>query len=147
MSEDMRSHLLGQDMQMRLADGDSTDYAFRTEQAVEYVAVANEENGILGYLWACDVDSAAGWESRRAVGAIAMNSSRYWYGKLREAKTRGLVPSEALSELSADTEGGWSGHVVPGSRAVVASVAELRELAQEGWTAPDEPRNPRGRRP
>ncbi|MEV0531086.1 hypothetical protein [Kitasatospora sp. NPDC050463] len=145
MSEDGGSHLLGEDMQMRLVEGGPVDYTFRTDKPVEYVAVANEANGILGYLWACDADDAAGWEGRLAAGAIAMNGSRYWYGRLREAKTRGLQPSLALAELSTDTEGGWSGHLVPGSRAIAASVSELREKARDGWEPPSPAPAPRGR--
>lgn len=130
---------------MRLVEGGPVDFVFQTDKPVEYVAVANQGDGILGYLWACDADDAAGWEGRLAAGAIAMNGSRYWYGKLREAKARGLLPSQALAELSADTEGGWSGQVVSGSRAKAASVVELRVKAREGWEPPAQPEMPRGR--
>ncbi|MEU6237312.1 hypothetical protein [Kitasatospora sp. NPDC047058] len=133
------------DMQMRLVEGGPVDYTFRTEKPVEYVAVANASDGILGYLFACDADDAAGWVDRPAAGAVAMNSGTYWYGKLRDAKGRGLLPSQALAELSADTGGGWSGQVVPGSRARAESLAGLREKAREGWEPPAQPEPPRGR--
>ncbi|WP_395293969.1 hypothetical protein ACF9IK_10525 [Kitasatospora hibisci] len=130
---------------MRLVEGGPVRYAFRTEKPVEYVAVASDSTGILGYLWACDADDAAGWVDRPAAGAVAMNSGSYWYGKLREAKARGLLPSLALAELSADTEGGWSGQVLPGSRTRAGSIAELQEKAREGWEPPAEPEEPRRR--
>ncbi|MFI9160735.1 hypothetical protein [Kitasatospora aureofaciens] len=146
MSENEESRLLRDDMQLRLMAGGPASYAYRTDKPVEYVAIASEDVGVIGYVWACDADDAAGWEGRPSAGAIAMNGSKYWFGKLREAKADGLLPSLALDALSADSEGGWSGRVVPGSRTRAASVEELRNKAHEGWEPPIQPESPRGRR-
>ncbi|MFH8379389.1 hypothetical protein ACH4E7_00355 [Kitasatospora sp. NPDC018058] len=145
MSENEESRLRD-DMQLRLVEGGPASYVYRTGKPVEYVAIASESVGILGYVWACDADDAAGWEARLSLGPIAMNGGAYWFARLRETKARGLLPSQALDVLSADTEGGWSGRVVPGSRATATSVEALREKAREGWEPPAQPEPPRGRR-
>ncbi|MFI6449501.1 hypothetical protein [Kitasatospora sp. NPDC050543] len=59
------SERLSEDMQFRVAEGGPVNYTYRTDRAVEYVAVANDD-GLLGYLWACDADDAAGWQVRPA---------------------------------------------------------------------------------
>ncbi|MGW4898385.1 hypothetical protein ACWEQL_40020 [Kitasatospora sp. NPDC004240] len=143
MSEPQQSRLLADDMQLRRVEGGPVSYNPRTTHAVEYVAIANTTDGVIGYLWACDADDAAGWEGRRAVGPISMNGGKYWVMKLREAKARGIPPSAALAEFASDTGGGWSGQVVPGSRAQAASVAELQAVAHEGWEPPAPPANTR----
>ncbi|MFD0279245.1 hypothetical protein ACFVHB_35860 [Kitasatospora sp. NPDC127111] len=147
MSGGWDSPRLSEDMQMRLVDGGPVDYTFRTERPVEYVAVANDDGTVLGYLWGCDADDAAGWKVRRAAGSAASNVGGYWYMKLRDAKSRGLLPSQALAELSAEPMAGRVGKIVPGSRTKADSLEKLQELALQGWNPPaaeeEQPRNGR----
>ncbi|MFI6849768.1 hypothetical protein ACIBJD_35085 [Kitasatospora sp. NPDC050467] len=144
MNSSWNTPRLREDMELKLVGGGPVDYAYQTDKPVEYVAVANESSGLLGYLWACDADDAAGWEDRPAVAIEASNSAAYWLRKLREAKARALPPSEALAELAENPSGGRVGGIVPGSRARAKSVPELREKAREGWEPPAQSA-PRGR--
>ncbi|MGW3041573.1 hypothetical protein ACWC9T_16385 [Kitasatospora sp. NPDC001159] len=137
---------LAEDMQLRVLEGGPVDYSYSTDKPVEYAAVANDEGDVLGYLWACDADDAAGWVERRAVGPAAAQAAGYWLMKMRSAKSRALLPTQALAELSADTDGGRAGHVVSASRAMATSVQELYEKAREGWEPPARSEPPRGRR-
>jgi hypothetical protein len=104
-------------------------YAFTTERELVYVTIT-QGGRELGYLWAADADGAAGWESRPERGGEAFNAGVVWISRLREAKVRGLVPSQALVELADEPETCGEGRVVPGTLANVGSLAELRELAE-----------------
>ncbi|WP_159394298.1 hypothetical protein [Streptomyces sp. NRRL S-495] len=127
---------LREDMQLKLVEGGPVDYAYRTDKPVEFVTVANEASGVLGYIWASDEDDAAGWVERPAVLVEASNSGSYWLRKLREAKARSLTPSQALAELAEDRPGGRIGAIVPGSRSRADTVIALEEKAREGWQPP-----------
>ncbi|WP_326782836.1 hypothetical protein [Streptomyces sp. NBC_00151] len=104
------------------------NYAFTTEGELVYVTVV-QGGGELGYLWAADADSAAGWEGRPERGDDAFNAGVAWIARLREAKARGLVPARALVELADEPETGDEGRIVPGPLAHAVSLAELRERA------------------
>ncbi|WP_051969990.1 hypothetical protein [Kitasatospora azatica] len=149
MSESERwNPSLHEDLQLRLREGGPVDYTYRTDKPVQYVAVANDSIGILGYLWACDADDAAGWVARPAAGHEGVNSAIIWFHDLREAKARGLEPSRALAEFAALPKGTYVDWVVPGSWASADSVAALEELASEGYTPPPpRPRPVRRREP
>ncbi|MFJ1752749.1 type VII secretion system-associated protein [Kitasatospora sp. NPDC088134] len=137
---------LSQDMQMSVAEGGPPHYAYRTDKPVEYVAVANARSGLIGYLWVCDEDDAAGWERRPVAGDDAYNGSGFWVLRFRETKARGLAPSQALAELATLDGGVQNGRIVPGSHARAESVAQLREIATRGWQPPERPAAPeRGR--
>ncbi|MFF7458223.1 hypothetical protein [Kitasatospora sp. NPDC008115] len=145
MDRDRENPRLREDMQFEVIDG-PVDYAYRTDKPVEYMTIANETSGVLGYLWASDADDAAGWVGRPAVAVEASNSAGYWLIRMRAAKARDLPPSQALAELSDDRPGGQIGFVVPGSRSRAESVGDLREKAQEGWQPPARTApSPRGR--
>ncbi|MFC9327604.1 hypothetical protein [Kitasatospora sp. NPDC057015] len=146
MSDEQRSREYGwasdrlnEDVQFKVADGGPPEYARTTSRAVEYVAVANGEK-LLGYLWACDADDAAGWQVRPAGGDEAYNAGVLWTLRLREAKARGLTPSQALAELADHDGGADADRVVPGSRALAGSRAALKTLA--GDDKPSQPSAP-----
>ncbi|MFE6870240.1 hypothetical protein ACFVFS_27260 [Kitasatospora sp. NPDC057692] len=122
-------------MEFKVVDG-PVDYAYRTDQPVEYVTIANETSGVLGYLWLSDADDAVGWVGRPAVSVEASNSAGYWLIKMRDGKARDLPPSQALAELADDRPGGRVGFIVPGSRSRAESVGDLEEKAAEGWQPP-----------
>ncbi|MER5641494.1 hypothetical protein ABT095_31695 [Kitasatospora sp. NPDC002227] len=135
--QDWTSPRLSEDMELSVAPGGPVRYARTTDKAVEYVAVANEESGVLGYLWACDADDAAGWQDRPAAGRDASNAGGFWIPKLREFKARGVSPSQMLAELAQGAGGGRIGQVVPGSRALASGLAALKEIAGD-----DKPKQP-----
>ncbi|MEU9131896.1 hypothetical protein AB0D08_27970 [Kitasatospora sp. NPDC048540] len=129
---------LSEDLQFNVVPGGPVDYASRTDKAVEYVAVAAGST-VLGYLWACDADDAAGWQVRPAGGDGAYNAGVAWTRRLRGAKDRGISPSQALAELAQDPGGPYIGQVVPGSRARAESLADLRRLAGDDGASPASP--------
>ncbi|GHE26564.1 hypothetical protein GCM10018781_78820 [Kitasatospora indigofera] len=130
---------LNEDMQMSVVPGGPVNYTYRTEKAVEYVTVANDDGLVLGYLWACDADDAAGWQARPAARPDASNAGVDWTLRLRDYKARDLPPSQALAELAEHPVGGLSGRVVPGSRARASGLVELRELAGDRPPPPPRP--------
>ncbi|GAA4880955.1 hypothetical protein [Kitasatospora terrestris] len=134
---------LNEDMQFSVVPGGPARYVHTTDKAVEYVTVARED-GVLGYLWACDADDAAGWQVRPAGGDDAYNAGVSWTMRLRDPKARGLTPSQALAELAASPGNPQIGRVVAGSRATASGLAELRELA--GANQAPKPETPRVRR-
>lgn len=96
-------------------------YVSRTSKPVQYVTVADSGGTVIGYVWVNDEDEAAGWISRRAV------SGGDWIERLRDAKARGLAPSEALAELVQSPSSNI--HVVPGSAAEAPNSDAIRDLA------------------
>jgi hypothetical protein len=119
---------LQEDLQLQPIDGPA-DYAYSTDKPVEYVAVANEASGVIGYIWACDADDAAGWKKRPAAGDDAYNAGSYWIPRLRVAKAMDLTPSQALAKLLADPGNVRAGRLVRDSKAVAPSSQALREMA------------------
>ncbi len=116
-------------------------YANETDKPVEYVAVANERTGVLGYLWGNDADDAAFFEERPDADPDSFDGSFMWITLLRECKAAGLTPSQALARLAAHPGDEVSGRVVAGSRAMAPSLAELRRIAgqvEEPPTGPSE---------
>ncbi|MFI5528150.1 hypothetical protein ACIA8O_06270 [Kitasatospora sp. NPDC051853] len=119
-------------------------YAGTTEKPVEYLEVRTDWDELVGYLWICDEDGAAG--IARYLIADNFDGAMHWFSKLLDARARELSPSEALQELIADPGNRRSGRLVPGSRAV-SGLAELEARAAEGYQPPKEPYEPPGRRP
>ncbi len=110
------------------------EYASQTRNPVQYVAVANPSGTVIGYLWFSDEDAAARWIPRR----VAPEEGGVWIGRLRDAKARGLRPSEALAEAIRDSPA--SSHVVPDSAAEAPNSDAVRGLA--GWPPPESPWHP-----
>lgn len=105
-------------------------YQYRTDKPVRYFTVVDREgDGILGYVWAGDEDDAAGYKPRGAAGPRAVNEGGDWGHRLRDAKERGLRPSQALAELLADPEAGIKGRALPGSLAEAPNAAAVEALA------------------
>ncbi|MEU3512398.1 hypothetical protein ABZ733_31865 [Streptomyces longwoodensis] len=90
-------------------------YRTRTDRPVQYVTVVDQTGGaLLAYVWAGDEDDAAAWVPRDAAGGRALADGGHWHTRLRGAKERGLLPSQALAELLASPEGN-RGRVLPDS--------------------------------
>ncbi|MFD0263536.1 hypothetical protein ACFVH7_35285 [Kitasatospora indigofera] len=119
---------LHDDLQFQATDDGPPRYASTTDNAVEYVAVANTAAGVIGYIWANDTDGAAGWMGRPAAGPDSVNGARPWHQLLRRYKAQDVLPSEAIALLAAHP-GGEIGRVVAGSRTRADSLAALREIA------------------
>ena len=120
-----------EDLQMREVSGPAK-YKSHTDKSVEYIAIANEQGVVLGYIYANDEDDAAGWVPRPEAGPDAHAGAHPWIMKLLDAKKRGLKPSAALDELV--RQGTAAGddapsHVVGGSRNTATSLTTLREFA------------------
>ncbi|MFJ9774786.1 hypothetical protein ACIRVF_26675 [Kitasatospora sp. NPDC101157] len=146
MNDAMKNARLSEDLQLRVLEGGPVHYEYSTDKPVEYVTVADEHGRVLGYLWGCDADDAAGWVDHQVAGRAALQAAGHWVMKLRNAKSRALLPSQALAELSTEPGAGRSGQIVPGSQAKAESVEVLRAKANEGWEPPAQPESPRGRR-
>jgi hypothetical protein len=120
-----------EDLQLREVSGPAT-YQGITEKAVEYIAVANQSDDIIAYVYANDEDDVVAWLARPAAGHEAHGAYYPWMIKLRALKARGVAPTAALDELARDATDAPANprsHVVPGSRKHAASLAALKELA------------------
>ncbi|MFC0629405.1 GNAT family N-acetyltransferase [Kribbella deserti] len=121
---------LTEDLQPRLISGPPS-YGGLTERAVEYIAIADRDNIVVGYLYANDEDDVVGWQP--CSGAAQSGGYYYpWMMKLRECKERGLRPSAALDELVRDVDDAAANprsHVVLGPRQYAADLAVLRQMA------------------
>ncbi len=129
-SDGWDSPRLSEDLQLIPLSGGPQDYSNTVDGPVVYVTVAND-NGVLGYLWAGDAGDAAGYVARQAGGDEAYNAGVAWNDEFRSRKERGLLPSEALAELSAIPGGVHWGHVVPGTQTDAPDLAALKELGRQ----------------
>ncbi|MFG2373621.1 hypothetical protein ACGFY9_19375 [Streptomyces sp. NPDC048504] len=121
-----------EDMWFQEAPGGPPRYQDWTDKPVQYFTVVDKQGGaVLGYVWACDEDDAAAYEPRQAGGPRAVNEGGFWIRRLRKAKERGLRPSQALAEFSADPDPAGKGRPLPGSLADAPNTAAVEALAQE----------------
>ncbi|GGZ71561.1 hypothetical protein ACFOOM_02175 [Streptomyces echinoruber] len=120
-----------EDMRFQEAPGGPPRYRDWTDKPVQYFTVVDKQGGaILGYLWAGDEDNAAAYEPREAAGARAVNEGGFWIRRLRNAKERGIRPSQALAELYGDPEPAGKGRPLPGSLADAPNAAAIEALAK-----------------
>ncbi|MEU9036490.1 hypothetical protein AB0D45_16515 [Streptomyces sp. NPDC048352] len=89
---------------------------------MQYVAVSNAHGVVLGYVWTSDAEAAASFEPRDAAGEEAFTVGHLYLERLSAACARGLSPSQALAELTAQMGTGKPRRV---------DLASLRELAGE----------------
>jgi hypothetical protein len=94
---------------------------------VLFVPVANSA-GVLGYLWGCDAEDAAGFVAVAAGGDDAVNAGVFWNQKLRPFKRTGCPPSRALRDLAAEPGGTVVGRLASAPPAV-STLAAVRALA------------------
>jgi ADP-ribosyltransferase exoenzyme len=102
-------------------------YAETATGAVSYRPVVRGDEP-LGFLWASDVDGAAGWVEHGGAGPDGWNAGTPWLRRLAEAKAAGREPGEALRHL-AELPGEERAGVVGGPEREAASLAELADLA------------------
>lgn len=120
-----------EDMWFQEAPGGPARYQDWTDKPVRYFTVVDKQGGaVLGYVWACDEDEAAAYEPRQAAGPRAVNEGSFWIRRLRNAKERGLRPSQALAEFLADPAPTGKGRPLPGSLADAANAAAVEALAK-----------------
>ncbi|WP_257004179.1 hypothetical protein [Streptomyces sp. SA15] len=106
-------------------------YRNYTDKPVGYFTVVDKQDGaVLGYVWASDEGDAAAWEARQAGGPRAANEGGFWIRRLRDAKQRGLLPSQALAELYGNPETAGKGLPLPGSLADAPNAAAVEALAK-----------------
>ena len=121
---------LSADLQLIPLPGGPRDYVNSTDGPVRYVAVADVDGLVLGYLWAAELDDGANFLPRAAAGIPGRQAAGGWKTELRERKHRDLTPVQALAELAQPGVGharyGW---VVPDSLAGAPTLAALREMA------------------
>ncbi|MFF5981694.1 DUF6508 domain-containing protein [Streptomyces olindensis] len=69
---------------------------------VHYVTVTAPDGEVIGYAWAGPGpgDDDVEWITRRASSSSAYDAGMEWYGRVREARERGLTPLGVLSLLS-----------------------------------------------
>ena len=120
-----------EDLQLRLISGPPS-YRGITDKSVGYIAIANQSDVIVGYLYANDDDDVAAWQPRPAAGHDAYSTYYRWMVLLRDCKARGFKPSAAFEELvriGDDHPENPVSHVVQGPRKYAPSLAALREIA------------------
>lgn len=71
---------------------------------VHYITVTAPDGEVIGYAWgdAADVE----WMNRKASSSSAYKAGMEWYGRVREARERGLTPLGVLNLLSREPGGG-----------------------------------------
>ncbi|OLZ66685.1 hypothetical protein AV521_27805 [Streptomyces sp. IMTB 2501] len=112
--------------------GGPARYRDRTDKPVQYFTVVEKQNGaVLGYVWGSDEGDAAAYVPRQAAGPVGVNAGMPWIRRLREAKARGIRPSQALAEFLAGPEPGGKGRPLPGSLTDAPNSAAVKALAQE----------------
>ena len=112
--------------------GGPSRYTSRTDRPVDYLAIADRDDVLLGYFYANDADGAAGWVARPAAGAAAYNLTSRWVRTLHDGKARGLPPTAALDEMiraGVDSADDPRSHVVSAERQRAANLAELEAMA------------------
>ncbi|MEU3512137.1 hypothetical protein ABZ733_30490 [Streptomyces longwoodensis] len=104
------------------------DYEETTEKPVQYVTV-NDDEGVLGYLWAAQGDDAACFEPRTAAGERAFSAGRIWLMRLREAHRLGIAALEVPTWLSQQPPLPGAGRIMDAPPRVVPSLDALEELS------------------
>ncbi|MEU2788289.1 hypothetical protein [Streptomyces sp. NPDC007100] len=103
-------------------------YRRSTDGAVHFVPVG-DGRGVLGYLWASDEGAAASYEPRDSSGEAGYRAGLSWVELLRQAEERGILPSEALTELVRVPGDELMGHALTDKLVPIAGLASLREMA------------------
>ncbi len=118
------------------APGGPPRYRQTTDKPVQYLTVVDGRGMVLGYVWGNDEDDAAAYDVRKAAEPRAWNESLLWILRLRDAKQRGIRPTEALAELIRDTHVRGIGRVLlPGSPAHAPALTVVEALAGPGGPA------------
>ncbi|NGO79243.1 hypothetical protein G6045_26845 [Streptomyces sp. YC504] len=107
---------------------DTTAYARSADGEVRYLPVVNEQ-GVLGYLWASDAESAASFEPREAAEEAGYKAGLSWLDRLGQTAADGLPPTQALAELRQLPADGVAGGVPSDAEPSTATLADLRERA------------------
>ena len=114
---------MSEDLEPRIVSG-PLRYQSKTGKPIEYVALSDESDRVIGYFYANDEDDAVGWQGRSDVPPASANLAAPWVRLLRDAKKLGLKPTAALDELIVKGRG----HIV-GPRLAAPSLAALSKLA------------------
>lgn len=132
MSEAHRTNpRLDEDLKLESVAGGPPRYRRDTQGPVQYLAIADPRDAVIGYVWANDADDAAGWLLRAAAGDDAFNEGFVWATKLHDAKARGVSPTAALTTMIRDSDTVGTSHVVPGSSTEAPSLTMVKDLARQ----------------
>ncbi|MEU5161748.1 ADP-ribosylglycohydrolase family protein [Streptomyces sp. NPDC020875] len=113
---------------MRITGG-RPRYENRTDGAVQYVAVADTQNALVGYLWYNDADEAADWLPIKSGDSRASSHGGAWLDRLGAGKERGLTPSQTVTESLQQWPSAKYTHLVQGSLAQAPNLRTLYERA------------------
>ncbi|MFJ3661493.1 hypothetical protein ACIPPM_13650 [Streptomyces sp. NPDC090119] len=105
------------------------EYRETTEHPVHHLTVRDDEDRVLGYLWADGVENAAGFEPRTAAGERAFQAGRGWLLKLREAHRLGLPAADVLPWLAGEPLPRGVGRLADLRPRVSPSLDALEELS------------------
>lgn len=108
-------------------------YARHTGRPVRYLTVADTDDRVIGYVWANDEDEAGGVRIRSDASPAAHNEFGRWGDRLRDAKRRGIAPTQALAEMIRDSPFSPRSHVVPGSLTEAPSIIVVDDLTGKEW--------------
>lgn len=129
MADERPPGFLTEDLELRVTGGPPR-YRSKTNGPVDYIAILDAQDAVIGHIYANDDDDAAGWHPRSGAEPEALNLAAPWVRMLHEAKARDLAPTAALDELVAR---GTDREANPRSRAAharrsAAGIAALTEL-------------------
>jgi hypothetical protein len=93
-----------EDLQFKPGPGGAPRYASTASGPVD-AYVVRTGGTVLGYLWASDLEHAAGFVRRPDAGDAGGNAGSYWVRRLLDAKRHGLTPSQAVELLAREAGG------------------------------------------
>lgn len=116
-----------------IVPGGPPRYSRHTGRPVRYVAIANPENRVIGYVWGNDEDDAAGVLVHSTASPAESNMAGAWVFHLHAAKERGERPTHVLEEMLRNPSSAGGSHIVAGSLAEAESIAVLDHLTGRRW--------------
>ncbi|MFG2813928.1 hypothetical protein [Streptomyces sp. NPDC048410] len=105
------------------------EYPETTGHPVHHLTVRDDEDRVLGHLWADGVENAAGFEPRTAAGERAFRAGRGWPLKLREAHRAGVAAADPLDWVSGRAAPPGAGRLTDRRPRVSPSLDALEELS------------------
>ncbi|MBE1533363.1 hypothetical protein [Actinomadura algeriensis] len=105
-------------------------YARRTSEPVRYYPIV-QGGETVGYLWASVDDDAASCLRRLAKKEESLRAYRVWNERLKESKSLGLTPLQALRRWAGAGESDEHGVLVAPERQA-STLSELQEIANPG---------------
>ncbi|ANW22438.1 hypothetical protein [Streptomyces clavuligerus] len=130
-SERRTSPRFAEDLEFRSVSG-PLRYTNSTDKTVKYLTVADADGETIGYIWGNDEDDAAGWCRRLSGGGHAFNLGQRWVAALRDARSRGVAPTEALAELLRNSDPRLPSHIASTAVEEAPTLQTVKDLAAHG---------------